>query len=609
MNTVTQQSPNSKYVMSSNLPAIEELAQYNQFLGWRFHPVPGKEKPTKKPHNARTGKQDDSNVNPEKWVSLQEALDAQEIFEFDGIGFACTKDDPFTFIDLDDSISDDGSLTPYAQYVVDLVDSCFFITPSGKGLRGIVRGKLGSNLGADIKGDGDCKLELKESGGYMTITGNHWPGSRTTIEERETELEILATEAKERRRAAKKQTFTIVDKPEESRPTGDTPYGLSALRDECQDLATTPAGGRNTRLNLAAFRLGQLVAGGELTCSTVEYELLDAAARCGLDDSESRATFKSGVDAGIKEPRSAPIFERMHDAPVDDDETASDLDSLTLEKAKTLIISLRQENAQLKAKDAWWDTIMANPNLKTIQKLMIRQRITVEQNTKPGRKRDGKWYWRIDTEQDGKACGSDSSSISRNIPYLEAGGVLDTWNEPVVLKNGVHTHIVWSRLTGAEKLPAEITVPSKWGGKTDRCTCGGEFKVKSRVIERQRVGTCKSCGKVRVFQVEKVKSPLPVTPIFLDDETACEAHSDDLPVHDASDTLDEEFTPPDERDETPPTLQSAHLVSTSMQNATVREDIFCQIADCTSPYDGYAAGKWLCGAHYDAFQQYRKLSP
>ena len=333
--------------------------------------------------------------------------------------------------------------------------------------------------------------------------------------------------------------------------TGDTPYGLSALADECQDLATTPSGGRNTRLNLAAFRLAQLVAGGELTAATVERELLAAASSAKLDAREAEATFKSGFDAGMREPRSAPDFQ-VHHAPYDSDEPALDLDSLTLENAKKLIIELRQENLQLKAKDTWWNTIMANPKLKTVQKLIIRQRMEVEQYTKPGRKKDGKWWWRIDTEKDGNACGSDGTTISRNIPYLVAGGVLETWEEPIMLPNGYRTHLIWSRLTGAEKLPDQIIVPSNWGGKADRCLhCGGELKFKTRVLERQRIAVCKQCKTERVFQPEKVKSPLPVTPIFSDDEPAREAHADDLQVHHAPGESEET------EDAEPPSMQNA----------------------------------------------------
>src|SRR5947209_4299903 len=88
--------------------------------------------------------------------------------------------------------------------------------------------------------------------------------------------------------------------------SGDTSYGLQALKEECQALAQTREGARNTQLNRAAFRLGQLVAGHELTRATAEHALYEAAAQAGLPHREIERTLRSGLEAGMAEPRSAP---------------------------------------------------------------------------------------------------------------------------------------------------------------------------------------------------------------------------------------------------------------------------------------------------------------
>lgn len=80
-------------------------------------------------------------------------------------------------------------------------------------------------------------------------------------------------------------------------------YGESALRAECQQIGATPQGGRNTRLNTGAFRLGQLVGGGELDEGHAWSHLHAAAVACGLPDSEARRTIGSGLQAGIASPR------------------------------------------------------------------------------------------------------------------------------------------------------------------------------------------------------------------------------------------------------------------------------------------------------------------
>lgn len=63
------------------------------------------------------------------------------------------------------------------------------------------------------------------------------------------------------------------------------------------------AGGRNTALNLAAFRLGQLAAGGGIDQHTVWHQLTNAALDAGLDRAEAVRTITSGWHAGLRHPR------------------------------------------------------------------------------------------------------------------------------------------------------------------------------------------------------------------------------------------------------------------------------------------------------------------
>ena len=87
-----------------------------------------------------------------------------------------------------------------------------------------------------------------------------------------------------------------------------TAYGSAALDREIAALAATARGGRNHALNRTAFRLFQLVAGGELGKAEVFHGLIDACHRNGLigDDGERsvRATIRSAAKAGLKFPRS-----------------------------------------------------------------------------------------------------------------------------------------------------------------------------------------------------------------------------------------------------------------------------------------------------------------
>lgn len=80
-------------------------------------------------------------------------------------------------------------------------------------------------------------------------------------------------------------------------------YGLAALAGEIDALRAAPEGARNDRLNVAAFRLGQLVGGGELDVGDVFEALWATAGAIGLGDKEAVGTIASGLSKGMTNPR------------------------------------------------------------------------------------------------------------------------------------------------------------------------------------------------------------------------------------------------------------------------------------------------------------------
>jgi hypothetical protein len=86
------------------------------------------------------------------------------------------------------------------------------------------------------------------------------------------------------------------------RPLGPG-YAAAAIRSEADAVAVAPAGTRNHRLNLAAWRLGRLAAGGVVDEAVARDALLAAAVTAGLPHSESAATVRSGMTAGRRSPR------------------------------------------------------------------------------------------------------------------------------------------------------------------------------------------------------------------------------------------------------------------------------------------------------------------
>lgn len=102
-----------------------------------------------------------------------------------------------------------------------------------------------------------------------------------------------------------------MSRPARPAPAADRPertiggaWARRALIYEARDVRAAPEGSRNTRLNVAAYNLGQIVADGLLSRGEVEAALLAAAIAAGLSEREARATIASGLEAGIAEPRS-----------------------------------------------------------------------------------------------------------------------------------------------------------------------------------------------------------------------------------------------------------------------------------------------------------------
>jgi hypothetical protein len=84
---------------------------------------------------------------------------------------------------------------------------------------------------------------------------------------------------------------------------GRSGYALAALRRELEDVLAAGEGTRNVSLHLAAFNLGQLVAGGMLAADRTEALLCQAGERIGLSAAEARRTIASGFRAAAHYPR------------------------------------------------------------------------------------------------------------------------------------------------------------------------------------------------------------------------------------------------------------------------------------------------------------------
>lgn len=88
-----------------------------------------------------------------------------------------------------------------------------------------------------------------------------------------------------------------------------TRYGNTALENELGILAQTSEGSRNDQLNRTMFAVSQLVASGHVDGTTAWDAIESVARRIGLEDTEIRATMRSGYTAGFQQPRNVTEWE------------------------------------------------------------------------------------------------------------------------------------------------------------------------------------------------------------------------------------------------------------------------------------------------------------
>lgn len=123
--------------------------------------------------------------------------------------------------------------------------------------------------------------------------------------------------------------------------SGIHPYAAKALKNECEILANTPEGQRNSQLNKSAFAIGQLIPGGYIQEGKVREELEQAALKTGMDYRSDGilATIDSGMKAGKENPRTIPS---NNDSNNDDETNQSNI----LHKAPEVPIHVFPERIQ-----------------------------------------------------------------------------------------------------------------------------------------------------------------------------------------------------------------------------------------------------------------------
>lgn len=165
-----------------NIP--DEMKGLPQWICWKAKQRGGG-KITKIPINPLDGTYAKTN-DPTTWSCFEDAETSYRSHGSDGVGFVFTERDDFIGIDLDECIDpDSGEIDLDAERVIRQMQSYTEISPSGRGVHIIVKGKLpGAGKNTD-------KIEIYDEKRYFTITGNLLDGSISAIENRNDELQEL----------------------------------------------------------------------------------------------------------------------------------------------------------------------------------------------------------------------------------------------------------------------------------------------------------------------------------------------------------------------------------------------------------------------------------
>jgi putative DNA primase/helicase len=144
-------------VRVENIP--EELITRPQWVVWR---AVG-DKPDKVPYSVRTGRRA-SSTDLLTWGTFQEALEAYENGGYAGLGFMFSSADPYTGIDLDNCVDEDGEIALWALEIVRYFDSYTELSATGSGLHIIVRGNVPNRRKGEV--------EVYSSKRFFTVTGH-----------------------------------------------------------------------------------------------------------------------------------------------------------------------------------------------------------------------------------------------------------------------------------------------------------------------------------------------------------------------------------------------------------------------------------------------------
>lgn len=184
--------PNALQVLAENIPG--ELQALDRWGLWRYKWDSKKTKWDKPP--LKCDGKPASTTTSDDWAEHHQALAAFERGRYDGLGFVLQPGDGIAGLDLDGCREPEtGKVEPEAQAIVDAAGSYAEVSPSGTGIRIFLRATLpdkGRRSAAPWKkGSTKADIEVYDRGRYLTVTGQHIPGTPRNVEVRQDVLDTL----------------------------------------------------------------------------------------------------------------------------------------------------------------------------------------------------------------------------------------------------------------------------------------------------------------------------------------------------------------------------------------------------------------------------------
>lgn len=275
-------------IQLENIP--QELRDRPQWVTWKYA------NGTKLPCSITTGKVADAH-DPASWGTFDQAVEAYQRRHHAGIGFDITEGDPYTGIDFDDCIADDGTMDPLAAALIGAMNTYSEISPSTKGVKAWVRGSVPQNITPTPLGNG-VKIEIYSARRFFTVTGHQLEGTPATIREVDEDLQNLYDAV----RPAPAETAQPRPIAKATTDSGHARrYALAALEGEHQKVRTADDGMRHWQRWKSAKALGGFVP------HITEQEIFDACAvNFGKNQKSAESTIRAGIAAGIAAPRTIP---------------------------------------------------------------------------------------------------------------------------------------------------------------------------------------------------------------------------------------------------------------------------------------------------------------